>query len=138
MKRVWAAGGIALALAAGCGRAAAPLSVSVVPATAAAKAFITVSGFSSSELSSLSAANFNRDQWLALMRVSVDGPPSTNPPVVGQHRVTATSVDFVPTFPFDPGRGYAIEIDPSKLPAPRAAESFRTVVVMPGPPRSQN
>lgn len=143
MNRVWAAGWIALALSAGCGRPAAPLAVSIVPATAAAKAFITVSGFSSDELSSLTAADFNRDQWLALMRVTVDGPPSANPPVVGQHRVTSTGIDFVPTFPFDPGRGYAVELDPSKLPAsaktpagkPAARPAFRTVVVMPSESR---
>lgn len=116
---------------AGCGQAAVPLSVSIVPATPAAKAFISVNGFSSDELASLARANFNRDQWLALIRVMVDGPGDANPPVAGQHLVTPTSVDFVPTFPFDPGRGYAVQVDPSKMPTPRAAPSFRTVVVMP-------
>lgn len=135
MRRLFAAGFIALAIA-GCGRPAAPLSVSIVPATASAKAFITVAGFSSDELSSLTRASFNRDQWLALMRVAVDGPDEKNPPVAGQYRVSSTSVDFVPTFPFDPGRGYAVAIDPSKLPTPRSAPSFRTVVVMPAESRS--
>ena len=120
---------------AGCGQAAAPLSVSIVPATPAAKAFITIHGFSSGELASLARANFNRDQWLALIRVMVDGPGDANPPVAGQHLVTPTSVDFVPTFPFDPGRGYAVQVDPSKMPTPRAAPAFRTVVVM--PPRAE-
>ncbi len=131
---------------AGCARPPAPLSVSIVPATATAKAFIAVRGFSSDELASLTRANFNRDQWLAFIRVMVDGPSDANPPVAGQHRVTSTSIDFVPTFPFDPGRGYAVEIDPSKLPTfaeapvgkptPRPAQSFRTVVVMPA--RTEN
>jgi hypothetical protein len=98
---------LALALSAGCGQPAAPLSVSIVPPTASAKAFITVAGFSSEELSALARANFNNDQWVALMRVTVDGPPASNPPVTGQYRVTSTAVDFVPLFPFDPGRGYA-------------------------------
>jgi hypothetical protein len=136
VPRVWIAGWLALALIAGCGQPAAPLSVSIVPATPAAKAFITVHGFSSDELASLTRANYNHDQWLALMRVLVDGPGDANPPVAGQHRVTSTSVDFVPTFPFDPGRGYAVEVDPSKLPAPRATQSFRTVVVMPAASRA--
>lgn len=131
---------------AGCSQSPAPLSVSIMPATPAAKAFITVRGFSSDELAALARANFNRDQWLALMRVMVDGPGDANPPVAGQHRVTPTSVDFVPTFPLDPGRGYAVEVDPSKLPAcaapPCGAASagtrpaFRTVVVMPA--RTEN
>src|SRR5438128_1604840 len=106
MTRVLAVGGCVLALAAGCSAPAAPLAVSIVPATATAKAFISVTGFSSDELAALDRAGFNSEQWLALMRVAVDGPPEQNPPVAGQHRVTATSVDFVPTFPLEPGRGY--------------------------------
>lgn len=135
-----AAGFLALALAAGCGRPAAPLTVSVVPASPTAKAFISVAGFSSTELTALLNASFTREQWLALIRVTVDGADAANPPVLGLYRV-GSSVDFIPMFPFDPGRGYAVEVDPTKLPtyakAPggnpfrRAAQSFRTVVVIP-------
>lgn len=121
-----------LALGAGCGRPAAPLSIAIAPATASSKAFILVNGLSSSELSSLARAALTPDQWRALMRVTVDGTPDTNPPVAGTYRVTSASVDFVPTFPFDPGRGYVVTFDPAKLPSPRTAEAFRTVVVMPG------
>lgn len=135
MLRSFAAGLLALALAAGCGRPAAPLSVSIVPASATAKAFISIAGFSSTELTALSNASFTRDQWLALIRVTVDGVDAANPPVLGMYRV-GSSVDFIPMFPFDPGRGYAVEIDPTKLPTPRAAQSFRAVVVIPAESRS--
>jgi len=122
------------------------LPVPFLPASPTAKAFISVAGFSSDELSALSRASFSRDQWLALIRVTVDGAEAANPPVLGQHRVSSTTVDFIPMFPFDPGRGYAVEIDPTKLPtfatapagkpSPRAAQSFRTVVVLPAELRS--
>lgn len=144
--RAFAAGLLALALVAGCGQPAASFSVSIVPASPTAKAFISVAGLSSAELSALSRASFSRDQWLALIRVTVDGADAANPPVLGQHRVTSTTVDFIPMFPFDPGRGYAVEIDPTKLPTfaeapagkptPRTAQSFRTVVVIPAELRS--
>jgi hypothetical protein len=134
VRRVIAACLLALAFA-GCGRHAAPLSVSIVPATSAAKAFVAVDGFSSSELSSLSSASFTQEQWQSLIRVTVDGPAAPDP-IVGIYRVTETTVDFVPMFPFDPGRGYAVDIDPSKLPTPRAAAAFRTVVAIPGEVRS--
>jgi hypothetical protein len=131
VRRLIAAGSLALALSAGCGQPAAPLSVSIVPATPTAKAFITVAGLSSPELSALRNASLTAEQWQAIMRVSVDGPDETNPPVVGLYRVAASTLDFVPMFPFDAGRGYLVAIDPKKLTPPRAAESFRTVVVMP-------
>lgn len=131
---MFAAGLLALVLSfgwAGCGQPAASLLVSIVPASPTAKAFISVAGFSSDELSALSRASFSRDQWLALIRVTVDGADPANPPVLGQHRVTSTTIDFIPMFPFDPGRGYAVAIDPTKLPSPRTVQSFRTVVVLP-------
>jgi len=123
------AGLLVLALTAGCGQPAAPLTIFIAPATG--HAVIRVGGLSSGELSSLQRATFTQAQWLALMRVTVDGPPDSNPPVAGTYRVSGGSLDFTPTFPFDPGRGYAVTFDPAALPSPRDAPAFRTVVVMP-------
>lgn len=131
MTRTLAAGLLALTLLVGCGRPAAPLSASIVPSSSPAPAFITVTGFSSAELSSLGAASLTPDQWHALMHVSVDTNGERNPPVAGQYRVSASSLDFLPAFTLDPGRRYLVEIDPSKLPTPRSETIVRSVIGLP-------
>lgn len=136
MIRVFAAGLLALALIAGCGQPAAPLSAIIVPPTASAKALITVTGFSSAELSALDGASLTSDQWNAIMRVSVDRPGETSAPIAGQHRITSTGVNFIPAFSFDPGRAYVVELDASKLPTPRTTAATRVALNLPADTRS--
>jgi hypothetical protein len=135
VSRRLAAGLFTLALVAGCGRPAAPLSAAIVPPTASAKALITVTGFSSTELSSLGRASLTPEQWRALVRVSVDRPGEVNPTIAGQYRVTSTGIDFLPAFPFDPGRAYVVDVDASRLPTPRSDAIVRTVVSLPADSR---
>jgi hypothetical protein len=118
----------------GCGRPAAPLAVTMAAPTASAKAHIAVTGFSSAELRTL--ASLDADRWPAVLRVTVDGTPPDAPPVSGAYLVTGDEVTFTPTFPFDAGRGYAVDVDPTRLPAPRETPAFRTVVVLPAASRT--
>lgn len=134
MIRKIAAGLLALTLV-GCGRPAAPFSAAIVPSASPAKAFITVTGFSSAELSSL-GGTFTPDEWRALVRVSVDSATGQNPPVAGQYRVSDNGVEFVPAFSLDPGRRYVVDVDPAKLPTPRAAAAFHAVVSLPAESRT--
>ena len=134
MHRILAAGLLALTLVAGCGQPAAPLTASIEPPTSSAKARVIVTGFSSTELSSLSA--LPPEQWRAIIRVSVDRPGEGNPPIEGQYRITSSGVDFLPVFPFDAGRAYAVELNPAKLPTPRRVDATRVVVSLPADART--
>jgi hypothetical protein len=64
------------------------------------------------------------------MPVTVEGAVAGNPAVAGQYRVTSTTLDFIPAFPFDPGRSYAVVFDPIRLPTPRTGTVFRAVIAI--------
>ena len=135
MNRTLAAGLFALTLLVSCGRPAAPLSASIVSPASPAKSFISITGFSTAELSSLNGASLTPEQWQALVRVSVDTTDARNPPVAGQYRVSSTALDFLPTFTLDAGRRYVVQIDPTQLPTPRPAGVIRAVVSLPAESR---
>jgi len=88
-----------------------------------------VTGLSSGELSALSRAPFNDDDWKSLLRVTVTG--QDGPPMAGKYEVTADALLFRPAFPLDPGRRYSARFDPARLPAPRTDELLEKTIALP-------
>jgi hypothetical protein len=122
----------ALAAAACSGRAVLPASAPTIvlhPHTAAAAAFIEVTGLSSGELADLRAARLGAADWPSLLKVTV-GEAATDalPAVQGRYVVTDTGLMFTPLFAFDPGRAYLVAFDPTRLPRPRALAVVSNVV----------
>lgn len=121
-----------------CARAFAPseLSVDLVPPTDSAPSYVRVRGLSSDEIRDLGRVTWEASEWQRLLRVSVEATPDL--PVSGRHVVTDLALEFQPTFPFDAGRVYRVDLDLSRLPTPRAdAPISRTVAlpaIDPGPP----
>jgi len=123
--------------AAGCSRsgpAAGPISIGTAPKGASGDTLIEVRGLSGSELRSLDKANWdNQATWESLLHVSIgDNQPVA---VAGRHVVTATTLEFVPSFPFDPGRTYTVRFDPAQLPTPRNETVVTAHVRLPVPNR---
>jgi hypothetical protein len=96
-------------------------------------AFVEVTGLSSADLGSVDTAHWARQNWQALLTVSVvdNGAVGAVPPVQGRYGVTGSGVTFVPAFPFDPGRSYTVTFDPSALPQPRGGGRTTVVVSLP-------
>jgi hypothetical protein len=119
ISRVVAAAAAVL-LAAACSRPpSGPAQIRlVVPGEDPAKAFIEITGLSTPALDSVRAAALSPDAWSRLVRVTVKGAAQEDagPPIAGRYRVEEGSIRFTPSFPFDPGREYAIRFDPATFP----------------------
>ncbi len=97
---------------------------------------VEITGVSSRDLGTFSAARLSPDEWADVLRVSVRGARDGQPPVSGRYDV-AGAVRFVPLFPFDPGREYDVVFDPARLSRvalPRLARMVATISV-PGEPK---
>ena len=127
---------------AGCARAPepGPVRITLHPAESRAQAaYVSVSGLSAAELSSLRERAATDATWPALLKVTVgegsgaDGQLADDslPAVQGRYAVTESAITFTPLFPFDPGRPYQIAFDPSRLPRPRQAGIVAAVVRLP-------
>jgi hypothetical protein len=71
-------------------------------------AFVHVINLPSDVLSDLRGRTRTADEWAAMLKVSTtaDGPP-----VLGDYRVVSGTLRFTPTYPFDPGRPYAVRFN---------------------------
>jgi hypothetical protein len=71
-------------------------------------AFVHVINLPSDVLSDLRGRTRTADEWAAMLKVSTtaDGPP-----VLGDYRVVIGTLRFTPTYPFDPGRPYAVRFN---------------------------
>jgi hypothetical protein len=120
--------------AASCGDSADPgLHITLHPATSPAMpAYVSISGLSSAELSSLRDRAPAAAEWPSLLKITVgDEVSGSLPAVQGRYAVTDSAVTFTPLFPFDPGRSYRVVFDPSQLPRPRQAATVTAVVGLP-------
>lgn len=90
------------------------------------RSVIRVTGWSSTELRALRAAN--PATLSELVRVSL--PDATEIPIAGTHRVTPDAVEMVPQFPLDPGREYLVRVNPFQLPTPRPGRVFEGRVML--------
>jgi hypothetical protein len=79
-----------------------------------------VTGLSEKELTELTRAKLDREQWTALFLIQVHNPqrkePSQLPPVLGSYRVENKSLIFEPRFPLAAGVQYQATFAPSRLP----------------------
>ncbi len=80
-------------------------------------AYVEVTGLSAATLASLAAGTRTPEQWASILRVAVT---ADSPPVVGDYRVADGALRFTPAFPFDPGRPYAVRVDPAAAGDPEA------------------
>lgn len=71
-------------------------------------AFVHVINLPSDVLSDLRGRSRTTDEWAAILKVSttVDGPA-----IVGDYQVVGSTLRFTPTYPFDPGRPYAVRFN---------------------------
>ena len=71
-------------------------------------AFVHVINLPSDVLSDLQGRTRTADEWTAMLKVSTtaDGPP-----ILGDYRVVSGTLRFTPTYPFDPGRPYAVRFN---------------------------
>jgi hypothetical protein len=77
---------------------------------------IEVAGLSSRDLDRLRRVSWTREDWERLFRVTV-APDNGAAAMLGTYGIISDALRFTPRFPFDPGRQYAVRIDPSRLPA---------------------
>jgi hypothetical protein len=126
----------ALLVGSACGHPPGAIDVALAAAPATHASVVRVLGLSSDELASLRRAALNAGQWSALLRVTVANGPADAPAIAGRFSVTSAAVEFAPSYPFDPGREYAVVFDASRLPVPRSAPSVRVVVSVPSVARS--
>ena len=91
---------------------------------------VLVTGLAEDDLASLRAWPPNAGAWAPLLRVSVASGDGVA--IAGRYRVAGTDLEFSPQFPFDAGRQYFVQFDPSRLPTPRGRTLERAVVALPG------
>ena len=110
-----------------------PLQIALHPATTRAMpAYVSISGLSAAELSSLRDRAPGSAEWPSLLNITVgDDVSSSLPAVQGRYAVTDSTITFTPLFPFDPGRAYRVVFDPSRLPRPRESAAVTAVVRLP-------
>jgi len=96
-------------------------------------ASVRLTGLSGAEIEQLRQAALSATDWTSILRVSVADGDGT--PVAGGYRVDDAGVDFVPAFPFDPGRIYEVAVDPSRLPQPRQEQPLTTAVSLSAEPQ---
>jgi hypothetical protein len=82
------------------------------------KAGLGVLGLDRANLRALRDARWAPERWNALLRVTVAGQDSI--PIAGRYSTTDSSVEFQPSYGFDPGRAYTVRFDPARLPTTRA------------------
>jgi hypothetical protein len=127
---------------AGCARTPepGPIHITLRPAASRAlPAYVSVSGLSAAELSSLRERTATDATWPSILKVTVgeggevDGRLAGDslPAVQGRFAVTDSAITFTPLFPFDPGRPYRIVFDPSQLPRSRQEAIVAAVVRLP-------
>jgi hypothetical protein len=90
-----------------------------------------VTGLSSREVRALQGAQLDAARLQALLTVSVAGAAT---PVAGRHVVSGDGLRFMPAFPFDPGREYAVRLDPARLPEPRDGPVIERKLSLPAGP----
>jgi len=126
-----------------CGRSRSPdasgeLRIALDTSRGAREARIVVTGLSRAETDTLRAAAFTSEAWHRLWKIPVAGGDTT--PVAGPYAITDKGLQFTPAFPLDPGRAYAIRLDPAQLPRPRVGTIVLTTVALaakpPTPPTS--
>lgn len=106
-----------------------PLAVSLETEPGTRQVIVHITGWSLAELAALRAADLTPAAWEPIARVTVAG--GMDVPIAVRHRVTDTGVDLVPRFPLDPGREYAVTVDPTRGPAPRPDGLVWTRVTVP-------
>lgn len=95
-----------------------------------APAVVRVSGLSSAERAAIESAGWTTGEWQSFVAVRVDDAPDA-PPVVGRYDIAGGDLIFQPSFGFDAGRSYRVDVDPSRLPHPRDAQPISTLVSLP-------
>jgi hypothetical protein len=98
---------------------------------------IEVAGLSGRDLDRLRRVSWTQEDWERLFRVTV-APDTGARAMLGTYAVTGGTLRFTARFPFDPGREYAVTIDPSRLPGRHPAPLVTASVARPalpvGPP----
>lgn len=114
-----------LLLAAACGRSTAPLSSAAdqpqirLNLDAAHPATVHLVGLPATILAQLERAKPTREEWTALLRVTVAGATNgatDRPAVLGTYAIHEGALRFTPQFPLDPGQRYDVVFDPSQIP----------------------
>jgi hypothetical protein len=121
---------------AGCRAATAPVdspAISLDTAAGDRKSTIVVTGVLADDLARLRDATLTRDQWSAVLRVSVaDGQPA----MIGDYVVERDRVRFTPIFALDAGRQYRVVFDRSQIPGADQSAAPPPVVATVGLPAS--
>jgi hypothetical protein len=104
-----------------------------IPEGNASAAFVEVRNLPSADLAALRSREMSRDEWTAILRVSVAGDRAPDrPPFAGAYAVTGDALRFTPMFPFDPGRRYEVRYEPPRAGADTSsAGSIVDIVSLP-------
>jgi hypothetical protein len=103
----------ALVIATACSSASVPPAPEVRLNTSQARAaYVEVVGLSNDLLDALDDGEYTKEQWSAILRVSV-APDA--PAMLGRYSVEGRALRFEPAFPLDPGRQYGVRFDPSAV-----------------------
>jgi len=81
-------------------------------------AAIEVRGIDAATVRAVANAKFDREQWIALFAVRVNGgkPDETTPALLGSYRIEKGTIRFEPRFPLAVGVRYRAVFDPARLP----------------------
>ncbi len=91
------------------------------------RAYVEVTGLAATTLAALADGTRTPEQWASILRVAVT---ADSPAVLGDYRVADGALRFTPAFPFDPGRPYAVRVDPAAAGDPAAP--LVATVALPG------
>ncbi|MEP6834590.1 MAG: hypothetical protein ABJB74_14440 [Gemmatimonas sp.] len=112
-------------------RAIGKIGVAIDTSSGVRNAFIVVTGLSTDELKTTRAFYKDADnaRWNALVRVAVDGSNET--PILGKYVANDSAVLFVPQYPFDAGRKYAVHVDVTAMAFTRPDTIADVIVELP-------
>jgi hypothetical protein len=105
-------------------------AVRLVPPDGTDKGGVAVINLDRDHLNGLRAATLTREEWNAILRVSVD---DGQPAMLGDYALEGEALRFTPMFAFDPGREYQVTFTAAAIPGNTGdARSVSTIVSLPG------
>lgn len=89
----------------------------------------SVTGLSSAESAALRDANLSHTELAQVLRVRL---PDADVAISGRYAITDGRIDFTPSFPFDRGRRYTLELFTARLQRPREPSVMSQTLALPG------
>ena len=99
---------------------------------------LEVTGLAPHTLATLQSPDWPATNWPRLLAVFVEQPGTEPLPMLGEHRVEAGLLRFVPAFPLEPGLRYRAVFDSGQLPGADSATAGKVTSVLQVPVRREH